>query len=111
MGNLTRPRSVEPFVRRRAGPLAPFLLIVAVVTGDASTPVAATAVRCVGPAVVVEPAEVPAGGTVTVRGTGFGDDCHDTGPPPAGEGLLGKPLQDIEVYVEQGGRGDLVAAG
>ena len=46
-----------------------------------------------------------------MTGSGFGDNCYDTGPPPAGEGYLGKPLTEIEVVFVQGDRQTVVARG
>ena len=51
------------------------------------------------------------GGLLLVEGVAFGDNCYDTGPPPAGEGVLGKPRSDITVFVVQGGEEHLVAEG
>jgi hypothetical protein len=43
------------------------------------------------------------GEAVTIMGEAFGDNCYDTGPPPAGAtGLLGEPRQDIELRFVQG---------
>ncbi len=66
---------------------------------------------CIGPTVGYAPSEVVRGGTVTFTGRGFGDNCYDTGPPPAGESVLGKPLTEIEIHLVQGDVDQLVATG
>ena len=73
-----------------------------------SAPVGAA---CLGPSIEYESGAVRRGGTVTVTGSGFGDNCYDTGPPPAGEGYLGKPLTEIEVVLVQSDRQTVVARG
>ncbi len=52
---------------------------------------------CGGPQITVTPNSAAAGSTVTVHGQAFGDNCYDTGPPPAGQGVLGNPLTDVEI--------------
>ena len=66
---------------------------------------------CGGPSIDYDGGTVRRGTTVTVTGIWWGDDCHDTGPPPPGEGNLGLPLTDIEVYVVQDAGEILVARG
>ncbi len=66
---------------------------------------------CVGPTVGHTGGDLTHGEIVTVSGYGFGDNCYDTGPPPPGEGSLGRPLTGIEVYAEQNGLRHLVAVG
>lgn len=66
---------------------------------------------CMGPTLEYEAGPVDRGGTVRVTGTGWGDDCYDTGDPPAGEGILGKPVGDIEIWIVQNGDEHLVAIG
>jgi len=66
---------------------------------------------CGGPSIDHDGGTVRRGTTVTVTGIWWGDDCHDTGPPPPGEGNLGLPLTDIEVYVVQDTGEILVARG
>lgn len=66
---------------------------------------------CIGPTFSHTGGDVAHGELITVTGYGFGDNCYDTGPPPPGEGSLGKPLVGIEVYVDQGGERHLVAVG
>jgi hypothetical protein len=50
-------------------------------------------------------------GTVQVTGSGWGDSCYDTGPPPEGEGVLGKPVTGIKIFLVQDGVEHLVATG
>jgi hypothetical protein len=69
--------------------------LLALVAGFAlATPSAAD---CGGPTITVAPTSGPPGAALTITGTGFGDNCYDTGPPPPGEGVLGNPLQDVEI--------------
>ncbi|QGG95767.1 hypothetical protein [Actinomarinicola tropica] len=69
------------------------------------------AADCSGPTIEYDAGEVQPGGTVTVRGSAWGDECYDTGPPPDGEGVLGRPIEDIAIVVEQGPVAALVAIG
>lgn len=48
------------------------------------------------------PQEVDRGGELTVTGRAWGTDCYDTGPPPDGEGGLGRPVTGIEIVLTQG---------
>ena len=57
---------------------------------------------CSTPSMIFTPHDVDRGGEVSVTGTGWGDNCYDTGPPPDGEGVLGRPVQDIDIVVVQG---------
>ena len=66
---------------------------------------------CAGPSVTYATAPVARGGTVAVAGQGFGDNCYDTGPPPEGEGILGKPQRDLLILFVQDGQELLVAEG
>jgi hypothetical protein len=66
---------------------------------------------CVAPAITYDGGPVTRGSTIRVVGTAWGDNCYDTGPPPEGEGVLGRPLDDIELFVVQGGTETLVATG
>lgn len=66
---------------------------------------------CIGPTYTNTGGDLAHGDLVTVTGYGFGDNCYDTGPPPPGEGDLGRPLTGIEVYFEQRGQLHLVATG
>jgi hypothetical protein len=63
----------------------------------------AAAADCSSPFLHYPAGEVDRGDVVTVVGESFGDDCHDTGPPPPGEGPLGRPLAGVEVVVTQDG--------
>jgi hypothetical protein len=57
------------------------------------------AANCMGPQLTVAPSTAPPGGSVTVMGSLFGNDCNDSGGPgPA----LGQPLEDIEVWIRLG---------
>jgi hypothetical protein len=89
--------------------LAGSLLAAAGVAGlGAATPAAAD---CAGPTVRHEVGSFDRGTTLQVDGLAFGDNCYDTGPPPDGQGVLGKPQSDISVFVVQGGEETLVAEG
>lgn len=71
----------------------------------------AAAADCSGPTIEHTSGTVDRGDPIEVRATGFGTDCYDTGPPPAGEGILGKPLRGIEVaFVQSDGDVDIVVA-
>jgi MYXO-CTERM domain-containing protein len=72
---------------------------------------APAAADCAGPTVQHEVGTFDRGGLLLVEGLAFGDNCYDTGPPPAGEGVLGKPQSDITVFVVQGDEEHLVAEG
>lgn len=84
----------------------------------AGAPVVALAVvadpaagSCIAPVVSHAAGPVVRGATLTVEGRRWGDDCYDTGMPPPGYGVLGRPAQDIEVLVVQGEREVVVARG
>jgi hypothetical protein len=66
---------------------------------------------CVGPTVHHPVGEVDRGDTITLTGEYFGTNCYDTGTPPPGEGVLGKPATGIEVVLVQGDQETVVAAG
>jgi len=66
---------------------------------------------CSGPVIEYDAGPVDRGQAISVSGGGFGDNCYDTGPPPAGEGILGRPLTDIDVVITQAGVDHLVAEG
>lgn len=87
------------------------LLIVSIVglfaVGLVSAPPASA--DCAGPSMTFAPHDVVRGGEVTATGERWGDNCYDTGPPPDGEGVLGRPLNDIEIVVIQGEREWVVA--
>ena len=82
----------------------------AVLTAGFATPSVAQA-DCAAPTYVHDDGGVGRGGTISVTGMFWGDDCHDTGPPPPGEGRLGLPLTDLEVVFVQDGTEILVATG
>lgn len=69
------------------------------------------AADCIGPTVEVASREVVRGGELVIHGSGWGDNCYDTGNPPAGEGVLGRPLTGIGVYIVQGNDEWLIATG
>lgn len=73
-----------------------------VALGMISAPAASAS--CAGASTTFTPQDVDRGGHVTVTGKAWGDDCYDTGPPPDGEGVLGRPLEGIEIVVVQGER-------
>jgi len=60
------------------------------------------AADCAGPTVTFAPHDVDRGGEVTVTGEYMGDSCYDTGPPPEGQGALGRPLTGVEIVAVQG---------
>ena len=70
----------------------------------AVVPVATAGASCVGPSMTFDTHDVARDQTIAVVGTGWGDDCHDVGDPPAGEGPLGIPLEGIHVVLVQGDR-------
>ena len=80
--------------------------MIVVALGAAGLLVAPTGVGadCGGPTIAIDPTSGPAGTGLVVDGTGWGDNCYDTGPPPAGQGVLGNPLTDIRVvFVDAAG--------
>lgn len=83
------------------------LIPVALVIGFAGV----ASADCMGPTINYSGGEVAHGDIVKVTGSGFGDNCYDTGPPPPGIGALGIPLEGVEVYIEQAGARHLVAVG
>ncbi len=66
---------------------------------------------CPGPEVTYDAGPTDRGARLTITGTGFGDECLDTGPLAPGVGRLGDPLTGIEIYLVQGDDAALVAAG
>jgi hypothetical protein len=80
--------------------------------GNSLVVASAAGAACQGPT-LEQPASAPVdrGTTIVVRGSAFGDDCHDTGPPPEGEGVLGNPITGIELVVSQGATEVLIARG
>lgn len=87
-----------------------FTVLVAVLIGPISSRAIAGA-ACVGPHLVVEQTTVAPGAAFTVRGSSFGTACHDAGPPPEGEGVLGLPQTGIELKIVQGDQAQVVALG
>ena len=89
--------------------LAPGLLVAAVGAFVAPPPAVAD---CISPS-LDRSAEglVDRGTELTIGGTGFGTSCYDTGPPPAGQGVLGRRLTGIEVVIAQAGEEHVVARG
>jgi hypothetical protein len=66
---------------------------------------------CSGPTIEHDAGSIDRDGTVQVTGSAWGDNCYDTGPPPEGEGVLGKPATGIEIFLVQDGVEHLVATG
>lgn len=66
---------------------------------------------CSGPTIEHDVGSIDRDGTVRVVGTVWGDNCYDTGPPPEGESVLGKPVTGIEILLVQLGVEHLVATG
>jgi len=83
-------------------------VIVALVGLAAPSPAGAD---CVGPAFSHPTGPIDRGDTIRIEGTGWGGSCYDTGPPPPGQGVLGLPLDGIEVVLVQDGRHHVVAIG
>lgn len=87
--------------------LLAFSIVALFVVGVVSAPPASA--DCNGPSMTFSPHEVVRGGEVIATGEAWGDNCYDTGPPPDGEGVLGRPMTDIEIVVVQGEREWVVA--
>jgi hypothetical protein len=69
------------------------------------------AANCLGPTIEIDQRKIAPGEEIKVLGSWWGDNCYDTGPPPEGEGVLGVPINGIDIYVVQGDREWLIAAG
>jgi hypothetical protein len=69
------------------------------------------AADCSGPSISVTPGVVEPGDTITVRGSAWGDNCYDSGPPPEGQGFLGRPARGIEIWLVTGNHRYLLAHG
>lgn len=69
------------------------------------------AADCSGPTIEHSSGTFDRGAEISVRGTSFGTNCYDTGPPPPGEGVLGTPLRGIEIAVVQDDVDVVVAEG
>jgi hypothetical protein len=93
-------------MRKRTG----VLVLGATVLGIGLDPPGAGA-DCSGPMIEHTVGAVERGQEITVTGGGFGDNCYDTGPPPAGEGTLGHPLTGIVIAIVQDGVEHRVAVG
>jgi hypothetical protein len=106
-GNRARARRRRSAVHLSAAAAASLLVVAAVGLGSTSL----AAADCAGPTVRHEVGTFDRGGTLSVEGLAFGDSCYDTGPPPEGQGVLGKPIEGISVLVVQGGDEHLVAEG
>ena len=89
--------SAVPGKRRLLGVFASLVGMMA--AGLVSAPPASA--DCSGPSMSFSPQDVDRGGEVTVTGEAWGDNCYDTGPPPNGEGALGRPTTDIEIILTQ----------
>lgn len=105
---MTRRARCERAARKPVDVLATVMFV-------AGAALVATAPRagasCIPALVQISPIEAAPGDTITLEGDHFGDDCHDTGPPPAGEGPLGRPLVDITIFIVQDAERILVAKG
>src|SRR5215218_4330045 len=66
---------------------------------------------CSSPTIEYPAGPVDRSQAITVTGSGFGDNCYDTGPPPPGQGALGRPRDGIEIVITQAGDEHLVAQG
>jgi hypothetical protein len=66
---------------------------------------------CIGPTIEHTAGRVDRSGVIHVVGSGWGDECDDTGAPPEGVGVLGNPETDIEVVLVQGENPHVVATG
>lgn len=89
---------------RNLGPIAILSAVLVLVSMPATA-------DCAGPTFEHDSGEHAPGSTITVVGVGFGDNCYDTGPPPPGEGILGRPIADITIAIAQDGRETDVATG
>lgn len=80
-------------------------------TGFVTAPAEIAGASCAGPSISVTPGVVEPGDTITVRGSAWGTNCYDTGPPPEGQGLLGRPVHDIEIRLVTGNHRFVLAHG
>jgi hypothetical protein len=97
--------------RRPSSILKRRLVLIAVLAAGLLAFPVAVAASCVAPELSYTGGPVRPGDTVRVVGQYWGDDCFDTGPPPAGQGTLGLPRQGIAVVFEQNGTQTVVARG
>lgn len=97
---ISEHREPGPLMRRQTVMRLLVLSIVALVVGVVSAPPASA--DCSAPSMTFSPHDVVRGGEVIATGKAWGDNCYDTGPPPDGEGVLGRPVTDIDIVVVQG---------
>lgn len=110
-GRTTRDRIGAGGRRRRATLASLAVLVLVLGTATLTVGAAPAGADCVGPTLHHPPAAVARGATVTLTASGFGDNCYDTGPPPDGEGILGRPVTGIGIFVARDGKETLVARG
>lgn len=116
---VNRGRRTQRVDRQRVGqrPRVFVLWICALVTWTVpiavswAGPAAAALADCVPPTVTYDAGSARRGDTIRVMGTAWGDDCLDTTRETVDGGLLGRPLDDIEVFIKQGSSEVLVARG
>lgn len=98
--------------RRRLGHRGRGRIIFAVLLSGFFTAIGTSAAAdCSGPMIEIEQGDVVRGDQLLVIRSAWGENCYDTGTPRAGEGFLGVPIDEIEVYVVQGTNEWLVATG
>jgi len=91
-------------VRMMGRRLGVFVALAVSISGASAVPLPVTAnASCVGPMLNVAPAAVPRGGTLTVSGIGFGDDCIDNVMPPETAGSLGDPMKGMQIVIGRDG--------
>ncbi|MEO6989871.1 MAG: hypothetical protein ABI239_14635 [Aquihabitans sp.] len=86
------------------------MVVLVAVAAVAVSPVKADA-KCANYMIEHDIGSVERDGTVHVIGTGWGDNCYDTGEIPPGESVLGRPATEVEVLLIQGDVEHLVATG
>ena len=69
------------------------------------------AADCLSPTIELTHHDVAPGDYLTFVGSYWGDNCYDIGLPPDGEGILGVPIDGIEIFIVQGDDEWLVATG
>jgi hypothetical protein len=97
--------------RRRSMTLTRTLVAVAVAVATLTVTQVPVSADCSGPTIAHDVGSIDRDGTVQVIGSGWGNNCYDTGPPPEGEGVLGKPVTGIKIFLVQDGVEHLVATG
>lgn len=105
VGNQSRCPHVEGGVARRVVGIVAVVLVLGLAAAGPAT------ADCGGPTIEYDAGPVARGDTVRVTGTGWGDNCYDTGPPPEGEGVLGRPQDGILIVLSQGDAEVIVAEG